>query len=1372
MVETRNQSAQLALAAQTEVGGENPDPTWQQESQRLQSELSAVRSDIARMDAKMDDKISDMRTSILTELQKLIAIALGKAPMGEMASGPGPQPQGVPATTGHKNAHTEPVVIDEMIQVAPESAPPPQGVWPQSQSNPTPPSNFTFRLTCPRFDGTDFRGWLAKLEQFFEAERVPEEFRIRTVMLNLEGRALQWHQLAARNSTEFNQLTWGRYLQLLRDRFAPEGFEDPFAELVDLQQTESVDQFYEEFVVLLNQVRLPDDYVLSIFKNHLRLEISQFLKLLKPRNLTEAFHMAKHLESIFFPAHRKGYSSSPRAVTPSALAIPPRGSGSSMKSLPSVTGSAYTSRSATPLVLSPSSSKTPPGGNTRAVGKALSPADIEDRKKKGLCFWCAAKYTPGHKCAKSQVFHIAVDGLEDEGELEEFQDCEEVPEAPKQDGPILSLQAMWGVASWETMRVKVAIDGHELIALLDSGSTHNFLSLAAAKRLNLRVERKISLKVIVADGGRLSTLGLCSNVEWKAQGHSFVTDFLILPLKNSDAVLGVQWLSTLGPIRWDFSKMAMEFKHDGKEVVLAGVHPEPVSWVAPKVCSKMLRGGTNPYTACLLFLNVKLGVHSDVADTPHKLQQLLRNFEDVFEEPTKLPPERGKDHKIPLLDENSVVKIRPYRYPAYQKDEIEKMTRELLSSGLIRDSTSAFASPVVMVKKKDGSWRMCVDYRRLNQLTMKDKFPMPIIEELLDELGKARIFSKLDLRSGYHQIRMWEPDIPKTAFRTHEGHYEFVVMPFGLTNAPATFQGLMNQLFTGLLRKTVLVFLDDILVYSENLGDHLQHLKAVLEILRSNRLYAKRSKCSFGASAVDYLGYIISGGQISMENSKVKCIKEWPAPKSVKDLRGFLGLSGYYRRFIRGYGGIAKPLTDLLKKGAWKWTYMEQEAFERLKGALQEAPVLALPDFNEEFIVETDASALGVGAVLVQKGKPLAFFSKGLGVQHQGLSIYEKEMLAALLAVKKWSPYLLGRHFKIKTDHQSLKFLTDQQAITTAQQKWVVKMLGYDFEVMYRSGSQNRVADVLSRNPSFGGCQAMVVSAVTSELFNKISDTWKTDPKLQKKITEILNGNSASAKYSWDGRSLRRKGKLVVGNDIEVRKELLNFFHSSVIGGHFGAKATIKRATADQVSVLRMSVIFFAKEGEDCNLTAMKESILPPVIVPFEEGLGQKFRLPSGTGIDFSMFEDSELLKVDEVDIYHLAVKAEVLPLGQNLSEGHQESGALNSQITQAVFEKEKGEYQMRVVKQILWVNEMRYELQEIYGIGNSVDNDVDANDSGKECVICLSEPRDTTVLPCRHMCMCSSCAKVLRCQTNRCPICRQPVERLLEIKVNNESDE
>ncbi|XP_048226240.1 probable E3 ubiquitin-protein ligase LOG2 [Ricinus communis] len=242
---------------------------------------------------------------------------------------------------------------------------------------------------------------------------------------------------------------------------------------------------------------------------------------------------------------------------------------------------------------------------------------------------------------------------------------------------------------------------------------------------------------------------------------------------------------------------------------------------------------------------------------------------------------------------------------------------------------------------------------------------------------------------------------------------------------------------------------------------------------------------------------------------------------------------------------------------------------------------------------------------------------------------------------------------------------------------------------------------------------------------------------------------------------------VTIRNDVNLKKESLRLEADEENPGKFLVAFTFDATVSGSITI-----IFFAKEGEDCILTPVKENLLPPVTVNFQQGLGQKFRQPSGSGIDFTMFEGRELLKEGEIDVYPLAVKAEASPANQDRQEGNQLSGPTNSQITQAVFEKDKGEYQVKVAKQILWVDGMRYELQEIYGIGNSVEGEVDANDPGKECVICLSEPRDTTVLPCRHMCMCSGCAKVLRYQTNRCPICRQPVERLLEIKVNNGPDE
>ncbi|GKA36214.1 retrovirus-related pol polyprotein from transposon 17.6 [Tanacetum coccineum] len=368
-----------------------------------------------------------------------------------------------------------------------------------------------------------------------------------------------------------------------------------------------------------------------------------------------------------------------------------------------------------------------------------------------------------------------------------------------------------------------------------------------------------------------------------------------------------------------------------------------------------------------------------------ELEKLLSRFDSLFEVPTTLPPHR----------------------------EMEKLVNEMLDQGIIHFCQSPFSSPVLLVKKKDGSYRFCIDYRALNAVTVKDKFSIPTADEMFDELGGAVIFIKLDLRARYHQIRVHEWDTYKTAYRTHDGHYEFLVMPFGLTNAPSTFQATMNRLFSPYLRKFVIVLFDDLLVYSTTLTAHLEHLECVLTCLQEHQFYVKRSKCVFGAATLEYLGHIISKHGVEMDPKKISGVREWHVPQSQRQVRGFLGLAGYYQRFIKGYATLAVPLTDLLRNDGFKWEDREYEAFEALKQRLSDAPVLGLPDFNKACIVETDASGDGIGAVLLQDNHHLCY---------------------------KWRQYLLGRRFIIRTDHKSIKELLRQVIQTPIQQKVEAKV--------------------------------------------------------------------------------------------------------------------------------------------------------------------------------------------------------------------------------------------------------------------------------------------------------------------------------------------
>ncbi|GJZ70271.1 putative reverse transcriptase domain-containing protein [Tanacetum coccineum] len=384
------------------------------------------------------------------------------------------------------------------------------------------------------------------------------------------------------------------------------------------------------------------------------------------------------------------------------------------------------------------------------------------------------------------------------------------------------------------------------------------------------------------------------------------------------------------------------------------------------------------------------------------LKRRIRDFPEVFlKDLSGLPPTRQVEFQIDLVPGVAPVARAPYRLAPSEMKELSKQLKELSDKGFIRPSSSSWGALILFVKKKDGSFRMCIDYRELNKLTVKNRYPLPKIYDLFDQLQGSSIYSKIDLRSGYHQLKVREEDISKTVFKTRYGHYEFQVMSFGLTNTPAVFMDLMNRVCKPYLDKFVIVFIDDILIYSKNKQEHEEHLKLILELLKKKELYAKFSKCEFWIPKVQFLGHVIDSKGIHVDPAKIESVKDWTSPKRPTEIRIFLGLAGYYRRFIEGFSKIVKPMTKLTqKKVKFEWGDKQEAAFQLLKQKLYSAPILALPEGSEDFIVYCDASIKGLGAVLMQREKVISYASRQLKIHEKNYTTHDLELGAVVFALK------------------------------------------------------------------------------------------------------------------------------------------------------------------------------------------------------------------------------------------------------------------------------------------------------------------------------------------------------------------------------------
>ena len=762
--------------------------------------------------------------------------------------------------------------------------------------------------------------------------------------------------------------------------------------------------------------------------------------------------------------------------------------------------------------------------------------------------------------------------------------------------------------SISSSKLSMLVDGHLSLTpatfLLDSGASACFISTALAQDLQLHISPHAG-NIVTADGNALPIQGACS-AHVKIQGYHNTVRFLVCDMTDQfDVVLGDSWLS----------KHKAHLNYDANTCVLnkAGrpitIHMTPVKSVNTKQgtetpllsalqVKRAMRQGAEAFLVLITCtdveneagecLNATTAAKPLGADFDAKLQKVLARFKHVF--PSELPyfdpVDRAQTHTIPTLPGSKAPCLPIYRLTQPELTELRKQIADLLLKGYIEPSTSPYGAPVLFVRKKDGSLRLCIDYRALNKITIKNKYPLPRIDDLLDQLNGSTCFSSIDLKSGYYQIPIHEEDVPKTAFRTPFGLYQWRCTVMGLSNSPSAFQNIMNNIFREYLNDFVLVYLDDICIFSRSPEEHLVHIEKVLRKLEQHRLSGNWKKCHFGQTHLDFLGHVIGADGIRVDPKKVYAVQDWPKPKDVSHLRSFLGLANYFRRFMKNYSTVVAPLTSLLRKGKTvkdDWNEACDTAFDTVKRMLTTAPVLKAPDFTKPFEVHTDASIEGLGAALLQEGRPVAFYSRKLNSAERNYTTTEQECLAVLCALREWRCYLEGVPFTLYTDHQPLTFTNTKLGMSRRQIRWVEEFQRYTFEWRYKKGTENSVADSLSRVPAL--LNNIVFFAVTTRRGDRKTVTWadqqpqqsserpakrskandSVSPTRKTILDQIRQAYKSDAtlnkpkmnKYTQKQGLLWKNNLIVVPAVSELRTTLMQEAHDTSYSGHFGWRKTL-----------------------------------------------------------------------------------------------------------------------------------------------------------------------------------------------------------------------
>ena len=729
------------------------------------------------------------------------------------------------------------------------------------------------------------------------------------------------------------------------------------------------------------------------------------------------------------------------------------------------------------------------------------------------------------------------------------------------------------IGSSDLLLLEARVQGQKCRALIDSGASRQFISKAfAAKLKGPRILKTIPDTVKLADGHTLSSDHV-RRLPFSLSTYSDQDTFHEVDLEGFDLILGGPWLKRINPdINW--KNGTLRVKHSGVTTTLSKMDDEATRRIAASLIISVAQVRQLRRTKAPMFLvsmeRVKKTLESRRAGDENfqlNLKKLISEFSDVLPEgevKAPFPPDRAIEHEIPTEPGKAPPHKPVYRLSPKELTELKTQLEDLINRGFITPSTSPYGAPVLFVPKKDGTSRMVIDYRLLNAITVKNRYPLPRIDDLMDRLQGAKVFSKIDLASGYHQIKVAESDQHKTAFRTRFGHYEFKVLPFGLTSAPATFMRLMNDTLMAYLDQFVIVYLDDICVYSKNPEEHMDHLRKVLTLLRQEKLIGKLSKCEFGISSMDFLGHVVSDQGVATDPEKIKSVQDWPTPQNATDVMRFLGLANFYRRFVRDFSKIAAPLTSLTGNVPFVWSPAAETSFKTLKTALTTAPVLCLPDCSKPFILECDASKFAIGQVLCQgEGRDrrvVAFESRKMIPAEINYPVHDQELLSVVHGLRKWRHYLHGGKVRVITDNWATKFLLTKPELNKRQAGWLDFIQEFNLEIIYRPGKDNTVADALSRRPDYVVNTTYFFSPPAGFL-RAVKSAAKRDKQYARLLEQVESNTRTDFKVRDDllYKEERPSPPRLYIPESSLRTDLLKEAHDCATSGHLGRDKTYER---------------------------------------------------------------------------------------------------------------------------------------------------------------------------------------------------------------------